>query len=100
MWEPPPKVSDAATKETYERIVALEPERENDATQIAIYLDRAVLAFALHDGQAGRRYVRDLDAWLARHPNALPSDEYARHGLETLHQLERGALSITDPCAS
>jgi hypothetical protein len=97
-WEPP-TVSPESLKETYARIVALDPDRENDATQLAIFLDRAVLAFAMHDGVAGPRHVRELDAWLAQHPKALPADDYAKQGLETLHVLARGELSITDPCA-
>lgn len=98
-WEPPPKVSEAAAQETYTRVAALDPENENEATQLAIFLDRAVLAFAVRDAGAARRHVHDLDAWLARHPTALPDTDYTKHGLETLHLLERGKLSITDPCA-
>jgi hypothetical protein len=97
-WEPPPKVSPEAVKETYERLVALDPDRENDATQVAILLDRAVLAYAMRDGTSAKRYVHDLDAWLARHPDALPKYDYAKQGMETLHLLESGKLSITDPC--
>jgi hypothetical protein len=97
-WEPPTKVSEDAVKETYARIIALDPDRENDATELAIFLDRAVLAYAMRDAAAGKRHVHDLDAWLARHPSALPAYDYAKHGIETLHLLERGALSITDPC--
>jgi hypothetical protein len=97
-WEPPTKVSEDAVKETYARIAAIDPERENDATQIAIFLDRAVLAFAMRDERAAKRHLHELDAWLARHADALPKYDYAKRGLETLHMLERGALSITDPC--
>jgi hypothetical protein len=98
-WEPPTLVSEAAVKETYDRIAALDLERENDATRTAIFFDRAVLAYALRNGEAGRRHMQDLDAWLARHPDALPNYDYAKHGLETLHLLARGALTVTDPCA-
>ena len=98
-WEPPPKVSEATVKEAYARIALLDPDRENDATQVAIYLDRAVLAFAMRDDAAAKRHMHELDAWLAKHPNALPADDYAKRGIETLHLLERGTLSITDPCA-
>jgi hypothetical protein len=97
-WEPPPKVSPEAVKETYARIVAIDPERENDATQLAIHLDRAVLAFAMQDAAPAKKHMQDLDAWLSRHPDALPKYDYAKVGIDRLHLLERGALSITDPC--
>ncbi len=98
-WEPPPSVSVEASKETLARIAAIALEREDTTVQLALVLDRAVLAYALGDADAGKRYVGELDAWMEAHPNATVAPALDMpHTLETLRALASGGFSPSDPC--
>lgn len=100
-WEPPPSVSVDASRETLSRLAALAIDHENETVQLALVLDRALLAYAIGDDAAGKRYVTELDAWTATHPRAFATATQLdmSHTVETLRTLASGGFSVKDPCA-
>jgi len=101
-YEPPPRVSEAESKAAYERLSTLSLDGEDARVQLAIVLDRAVLAYAIGDARAGAARTSELDAWLATHDPKLEgwaASEMERT-LGTLHALSRGGYRVEDPCGS
>lgn len=97
-WEPPPSVSVETSKETLARIAPMALDREDEGVQLALVVDRAVLAYAIGDGESGKRYVRELDAWILAHPKAVEGVYGMPHTLETFHTLVAGGFTTSDPC--
>jgi hypothetical protein len=89
------RVSDP--REVLTLMESMKLDKEGDTTQLANLVDRAVLAFQIHDEKKGAAYAKDLDAWLAAHPSVERSAdlEAAR---ATFASIAKGTLRTTDPC--